>query len=128
MATTAATAALSTPIQYLRGVGPQRAELFERLELRTAGDVLFHFPRDYEDLSQLRTVAELEEGRVASVVGTVEEVELRAGRSGRSVLGVLVRCGSDYLRALWFNQPFLQDKFRRGEDRKSTRLNSSHLG
>jgi ATP-dependent DNA helicase RecG len=31
------------------------------------------------------------------------------------VLGVLVRCGGDYLRALWFNQPFLQDKFRHGD-------------
>lgn len=112
---TAAAAALSTPIQYLRGVGPQRAELFARLELRTAGDLLFHFPRDYEDLSQLRSIPELEEGQVASVVGAVEEVELRAGRTGRSVLGVLFRCGDDYLRALWFNQPFLQEKFRRGD-------------
>ena len=57
---------LATPVQFLKGVGPQRAELLERLELRFARDVLFFFPRDYQDMSQLRAIAELRGDRLLS--------------------------------------------------------------
>src|SRR5687768_9414840 len=86
---------LATPVQFLKGVGPERAELLVRLGLRTARDVLFFFPRDYEDMSELRSVAQLEAEKPVSVCGTIEEVELRGTAAGRSILGVLVKEGSD---------------------------------
>src|SRR6185295_1630424 len=97
------------PGQCLKGVGPQRAELFERLDLHTARDVLFFFPRDYQDLTDLRAIRDLEEDKLVSVHGTVEEVDLRGTRPGKSVVGVLVSQGGDHLRAIWFNQPFMRD-------------------
>lgn len=108
-------ASLTTPVQFLPGVGPRRAPLLERLGLRGAADVLFFFPRDYQDMTQLRAVVDLEEGKLQTVRGTVEEFELRGTSPGRSVLGVLIRseCGG-HLRAIWFNQPFMRDKFARG--------------
>ena len=106
---------LATPVQFLRGVGPARAELLERLGLRTVRDVLFYFPRDYEDYTDRREIAELEPGKFQTVIGTVEEFEVRNTALGRSVLGVLVRSGSDYLRAVWFNQPYLAQRFFRGQ-------------
>jgi ATP-dependent DNA helicase RecG len=87
----------------------------ERLGLRTARDVLFFFPRDYQDLTDFRTIAALEEGTLSTVRGVVEETDLRAGETGRSVVGVLIRDGTQYLRALWFNQPFMREKFRAGQ-------------
>ncbi len=51
-----------------------------------------------------------------SVRGIVEEVELRAAKTGRSVLGVLPGRDRAHLRALWFNQPFLVDQFHRGDE------------
>ena len=69
---------LATPVQFLKGVGPQRAELLERLGLHTARDVLFFFPRDYQDLTDRRDVDELEEGKLQSVRGAVEDIELAA--------------------------------------------------
>ncbi|HLA84080.1 MAG TPA: ATP-dependent DNA helicase RecG [Thermoguttaceae bacterium] len=103
-------------MQFLPGVGPRRAPLLERLGLRTAADVLFLFPRDYQDLTRLRAIDELEEGELQTVRGTVVEYELRGTGPGRSVLGVLIRgrCGG-HLRAIWFNQPFMRDKFARGQ-------------
>jgi ATP-dependent DNA helicase RecG len=106
---------LATPVQFLKGVGPVRAELLERLELRTAADVLFFFPRDYQDMSELRSIAALEEDRLVSVCGVVEEADLRDTGQGRSVVGVLIREGNYYLRALWFNQPYMRQKFRPGQ-------------
>ncbi len=106
---------LATPVQYLKGVGPRRAELLDRLGLYAASDVLFFFPRDYEDLTDRREIADLEEGALQTVRGLVEEVELRNTGPGRCILGVLIRWGNDYLRAVWFNQPFMQEKFSYGQ-------------
>lgn len=106
---------LATPVQYLKGVGPDRALLLEKLNLRTARDILFFFPRDYEDMSQVCDIADLQEGVSVSICATVEEVELRNTGVGRSLLGVLLRQGTEYLRALWFNQPHMRERFRVGQ-------------
>ena len=67
---------LNTPVQFLKGVGSQRAGLLEKLGLRTALDCLFFFPRDYEDMSELRSIEQLEEDKPLSVCGRVEKIEL----------------------------------------------------
>src|SRR5882672_4698651 len=106
---------LNTPVQFLKGCGQRRAELLARLGIATARDLLFFFPRDYQDLTDLRSVDQLEEGPLVSVLGTVEEIELADRGQGRSILGVLVRQDASFLRAVWFNQPFLREKYRRGQ-------------
>jgi ATP-dependent DNA helicase RecG len=106
---------LTAPLQFIKGVGPQRAELFARLGLLAASDVLFYFPRDYQDLTELKHAADFEDGALANVFGTVEEFELRGTSKGGSVLGVLVREQAGALRALWFNQSFMRDKFQVGQ-------------
>lgn len=105
---------LATPIQFVKGIGPQLAPLLERLGLRTASDVLFFFPRDYHDASRVLTIPELVEDQPASVCGVVEEIELRNTGTGRSLLGVLIRQDQEYLRGLWFNQPYMRERFQRG--------------
>ncbi len=106
---------LLTPVQFLKGVGPQRAELLVRLGLKTAADVLFYFPRDYQDASRLLPIAELVDDEMASVCGTVEEIDLHNTGPGRSYLGVLIRDDTEHLRAIWFNQPFMRQKFFNGQ-------------
>jgi ATP-dependent DNA helicase RecG len=106
---------LATPVQYLKGVGPERAELLHRLELHTVADMLFYFPRDYQDFTDEREIGRLEEGKLQTVRGVVDDIELRTSQSGRAVLGVLIRSGTEYLRALWFNQPFMREKFDYGQ-------------
>jgi len=106
---------LATPVQFLKGVGPQRAELLDRLGLHIARDVLFFFPRDYQDLTDQREIDQLEEGKLQSVRGVVEDIELRSTAAGGYVLGVLIRSATGHLRGLWFNQPFLKDKFSFGQ-------------
>jgi ATP-dependent DNA helicase RecG len=105
---------LATPAQFLKGVGPQRAELLAKLDLHYARDFLFFFPRAYQDLSELREIDQLEEGRPASVVGVIEEVDLRNTGPGKSLLGMLLRQGTKYLRCLWFNQPWMRQKLADG--------------
>jgi ATP-dependent DNA helicase RecG len=106
---------LATPVQYLKGVGPERAELLHRLELHTVADVLFFFPRDFQDFTDEREIGRLEEGKLQTVRGVVDDIEIRTSQAGRAVLGVLIRSGTEYLRALWFNQPFMREKFDYGQ-------------
>lgn len=105
---------LTTPVQFLKGVGPERGELLLRMGLRHARDILFCFPRDYEDMSRLCRIAELEQDKPVSVCGVVEDVEQKTTGNGRIILGILIREGNDFLRAMWFNQPYLRAKFRWG--------------
>jgi ATP-dependent DNA helicase RecG len=86
-----------------------------RLDVRTLADLIFLFPRDYQDLSDRRDIANLEEGPMQTIRGEVVEVDARSGGFGKSQVGVLVRQENDYLRAVWFNQPFMRDKFRAGQ-------------
>lgn len=105
---------LATPIQYMKGVGPQRAELLQKLDLQIARDVLFFFPRDYQDMSVLTEIENLVEGEAASICGEVVEVEQKIA-PGRTILGVLVKQGSQFLRMSWFNMPFLRRRFATGK-------------
>ncbi len=108
-------AALHTPVQFLKGVGPDRAKVLERLELRTVRDLLFCFPRDYADLSERRMFDGLEEGVPVSVVAEIEDLEQRVTAAGRSIAGILLRQDQAHCRAVWFNQPFILQRFRRGQ-------------
>jgi ATP-dependent DNA helicase RecG len=106
---------LATPVQYVPGVGPQKAELLKNLDLHSAGDLVFFFPRDYQDLSDRRAIADLEDDRLQTVRGVVTEVDSTSSGFGKSRVGVLVNDGHDYLRALWFNQPFMRQRFHAGQ-------------
>jgi ATP-dependent DNA helicase RecG len=106
---------LATPVQFLKGVGPARAELLERMGLHTARDVLFLFPRDYQDLSDEREVDQLEEGKLQSVRGVVEDIDQRNTSAGGTVLGISIRCRNGHVRAIWFNQPFMRERFSFGQ-------------
>jgi len=61
---------LRSPLQFLKGVGTQRAEILQRIGIHKASDLLFYFPRDYQDMTERREIDQLEEGnKVQTVVG-----------------------------------------------------------
>ena len=66
-------------------------------------------------MTEQRDVGQLEEGKLQSVRGTVEDIDFRGTQSGGCVLGVLVRTPSGHVRALWFNQPFMRERFVFGQ-------------
>ena len=108
-------AALNAPITVLPGVGPRHAETLSRLELKTLGDMLYYFPRRYDDYSQLKPINRLWYGEEVTVIATVESVNLRNVRSGRAqIVEALVADGSGALRITWFNQPWITKRLRHG--------------
>ena len=107
-----------TPVQFIKGVGPHRAKVLQKLGLKTVVDILFFFPRKYEDYTQLAKIDQLSEDKFASVEGVIEEVDQSS--SGKHVTYVLLKQESEagevqYLRAMWFNQPFMFRRFQAGQ-------------
>jgi len=104
-----------TPLQLVPGIGSQKASLLERLGPRRAIDLLFFFPRTYQDVLPWSTALELTENMRACVLGTVIDMDSRFGFDGRSTVGVLLEIeGGGYLRCVWYNQPFRREQFSIG--------------
>ena len=109
-------AALSAALTVLQGVGPRNAESLEKLGLQTLGDMLYYFPRRYEDYSQLKPIQSLMYNDVVTVLGTVQSVHTRPIRGGKSsVIEVIIGDGTGSLRISYFNQPWLLNRFKEGE-------------
>jgi ATP-dependent DNA helicase RecG len=107
---------LSTPLQFLKGVGPRRGADFERVGLITVEDLLYRFPLRYEDRSRLQPIASLRPGQVVSVAGRISSCGLRTTRRpGFKIFEALVTDASGSIRATWLNQPFLRDVFVAGQ-------------
>ena len=103
---------LETSVQFVRGVGPGRAELLSRLGLKTVGDLLFFLPRDVLDLTRVSRPRELSEGTLATVRGRVIDRDAKMLRRGGAMTAVLLECNGEFLRGVWFNQPWMLQKFR----------------
>ena len=105
-----------TPLQFVKGVGPARAEILEKKGLLTAGDLLGYAPIRYEDRSNLKSIAELAPGEMATVVAEVKSARVAGFR--RQKLGlfeaVLTDGSSERLTAKWFHGAYLADVFTPG--------------
>ncbi len=106
---------LQQSTQYLKGVGPARCEQLRRLGLETVGDLLWHFPRAYEDLTEVRPIAGLCAEVVQTAHGEVVEIEGRQLADGRCLVSVVLSEGRDCLEGVWFNQPYAAQRFRYGQ-------------
>jgi ATP-dependent DNA helicase RecG len=106
---------LSLPIQYMKGVGPDRAEVLGRLDIKTVGDLLFHFPRGFDDLSDVRSIAELSAGTMQTVQGEIVEMEGRSIPRGTVVSIILADQNGKCLEGVWFNQPYITRGYHYGQ-------------
>jgi ATP-dependent DNA helicase RecG len=107
---------LSTPLQFLKGVGPRKAADFARAGLHTVEDLLYRFPLRYEDRSRLQPIASLREGQTVSIAGDVITCGLRGTRRpGFRIFEALVRDASGTVRVAWFNSAFLRDQIHAGQ-------------
>src|SRR5215831_15041650 len=98
------------------GLSPARLDLLQRLGLETVGDLLFHFPRAYEDLTDVRRIVALTEGELLTVQGEVVEIEGREPLKGGCIVSVVLSDdGKNCLEGVWFNQPHAAARFRMGQ-------------
>jgi ATP-dependent DNA helicase RecG len=105
---------LTTPVQYVKGVGPKLGEILATKGIATVGDLLYYMPFRYEDRLNPRGIAELRPGEMATVIGEVRNSGLFRTRK-MPIFQLTVGQGRSRLKCLWFNATYLQDKFKAGE-------------
>ena len=93
---------LDTPIQFIKGVGPKRAEVLHSLGITRIKDLLYYFPRKYVDRTSLSSIGSIQEGDEVNLVGRIKSVNLRRMKKGNFVTAnVADHTGS--IRLMWFN-------------------------
>lgn len=105
-------------MQYVKGVGPHLAGLFERLNIRTIEDLLYHLPFRYLDRRSLSSIRELPVGQPGVVMGEVYAAgEILAGRSRKKIYEVIFGDGSSFLSGKWFHyrKSYMEGRFKKGE-------------
>lgn len=105
---------LLTPIQFVRGVGPKRAKLLNRLGIQTVQEALFTFPRRYEDRRHIEKIARLyPRDSFTTVYGVVKLGDVTTtSRQKKKIYELIIGDDTGTLSAKWFNQPFLKKIFK----------------
>ena len=106
---------LNKEVQFVKGVGPNRVKLLNKLNIYTLKDLITYFPRNHEDRSIPKKIAECEDGETVLIKATAltKITEIRARRL--SIYRLVVNDDSSSCVITWFNQKYLKDKFKVGE-------------
>ncbi len=105
----------TTPIQFLKGVGPKRAAALQRLGVRTVGDLLYHVPHRYLDATTVTPLARARVGEEVTCVGRVESTGVLPTRRGLRVFHAVLKDDSGRLECAWPGQPFLERQIKTGQ-------------
>ncbi|MGQ9713753.1 MAG: ATP-dependent DNA helicase RecG [Anaerolineae bacterium] len=105
---------LDAPVTRLPGISVGYAKRLQKLGVQTVRDLLYLFPRRYEDYTTLRPMGELRYGEEATVIGNIWDVQSRQSRSGMPVITAVVADATGTVEAVWFNQPYLTRTLRPG--------------
>jgi len=107
---------LKKPVQFVKGVGPKRAEQLERVGISTVEDLLYHIPFRYQDRREILKIRDLRTGEEGATVGQLVRMGRRFfARSKRWVLEAVVRDETGFLFLLWYHQHrYFQQKYQIG--------------
>jgi ATP-dependent DNA helicase RecG len=114
--TSATPAALDARLTVLQGVGPSNAASLDRMGLHTLGDMLYNYPRRYDDYSSLKPIKNLFYGEQVTVIGTIQTIHTRPIRGGKaSIVEIVISDGTGGLRLSFFNQPWMANRYGAGD-------------
>jgi len=103
-------------LQYLKGVGPKRAVLLNRLGLFSTQDLLTFYPRAYEDRGKIRPIADLAIHETAVIRGRIIDTKAMEPNRKLHILKAFIRDDSGMVPVVWFNQKHLQPKLVTGRE------------
>lgn len=120
---------LESPIQYVKGVGPNRARLLGRLNIKTIRDALYYLPYRYEDRRNLKKIRDITYGNLETVKGKIISTHLaeipphkrsalpfQQKQKKLTIFEICISDGTGLMKAKWFNQPYMKNNFKKGQD------------
>ena len=105
---------LAQPVTALKGVGQKIGEKLHRVGPETIWDLLYLFPRRYDDYTLMKPISKLQYGEQVTVIGTIWQTRTRRTRTNQAVIECIVNDGTGTIQATWFNQPWLADQLPAG--------------
>lgn len=104
---------LDVSVQFLKGVGPVKAEVFNKIGINTVNDLIKYYPRVYEDRTQLRKIAEFIDGKNVLFTAKISgKINIQRTRNKLTIHKIFVTDGTDTCQMIWFNQKYLSDYFK----------------
>ena len=105
---------LKKDVKYIKGVGPNRVKLLNKIGIFTLEDLISYYPRTYEDRSKPKTLYDCQDGEEALIeavtLGRLTDVRLK----GKTMQKLLINDGTLTATVTWFNQSYLKTKFEKG--------------
>ena len=109
---------LNKDVKYIKGVGPARVLLLNKLGIFTLKDLITYYPRTYEDRSKPKFICECEDGEDALIEAVICNNMTNVRLKGKTMQRVIVRDETGSATITWFNQTYLKGKFKVGEKYK----------
>jgi len=104
----------TTPVQFIKGIGPRLADVLATKGINTVDDLLHYLPFRYEDRLNPRGISELRAGEMATVIAQVRTSGLFRTRR-KPIFEMTAGQGRSRLKCIWFNAAYLRDKFKPGQ-------------
>ena len=105
---------LSTPVQFLKGVGPVRAEVFSHLGVETVADLLEYYPRDWNFVPEVTKIGQLRPNQEVAIIGQIESTDYQSYRR-QPLFEALVSDDTGVCRIVWFHGGYLQGQLEPGQ-------------
>jgi ATP-dependent DNA helicase RecG len=105
---------LDADVARLENIGPAHARRLQNLGVRTVQDLLYLFPRRYDDYSRLKKISQLMYGEEATIIARVSVVNTREVRGNLHITNVLLADQTGSINATFYRQPFLAKRLRPG--------------
>lgn len=103
-------------IQYLKGVGPKKAELLNKLGIYSIKDLLEYYPRNYEDRTRLSNIIEFNDGEHYLFVATISDsIHIQRIRKNLTIYSTYVYDDTGECKMTWFNQKYINTKLHKGD-------------
>ena len=108
---------LQTPLTQIRKLDKKKKEAFERLGLFTLQDLLFYFPKNYDDFSTISKISDIATGQSYTIKGKITSINnIRTPRKRINLTEAIITDDSGSAKAIWFNQPYLKNTFAPGTE------------
>lgn len=107
-------AGLAQSVMKLKGVGPKISQPLGKLGATTIEELLYIFPRRYDDYTLMKPIRDLKYGEQVTIIGTIWETRARRMRTNQEMVQATINDGTAAVQVTWFNQPWLTEKLKAG--------------
>lgn len=102
-------------VQYVKGIGPKKADKLNKLGIFTLKDLLYYFPRQFEDRNNLKKIAQLEDDEKVTIKAVISSINTFSPKEGMTLTKIDVKDETGSAKLVFFNKSYIKNTFRPGD-------------